>query len=375
ALQGNKLWECWICNVKQGKKPPFDSYEFHENTFKHRTRVAALAASSATQQQDDEEHRCELCNVDVPAQLWSAHFNSVSHKRKEKFIVYDTALKDAEKDKGGVVVQEKELDFGTVELATLETQPTRVKTFTITAQRKVKLREARVTSSIGTYAHLRESKLNTAIKIGAGGKFGLKVDFDPKGNRGHYDDRLELIFEDTAAHTRFFIVRPLHAIVAVQADLDLLAPTAPYQKPKPRPKETETAVIEGPRPPQLAKISWVKPLWDEDVPTFLKVLVEDGTVGEKIRALQAEMLPAEVNAKTYVSVPGLAEKRPSVIVGDRIKVRNHKQRTEHWFRGFVHVVEQLQVGLKFAPSFNSFRGQKYDVRFELNRLTLRRMHQ
>lgn len=165
------------------------------------------------------------------------------------------------------------------------------------------------------------ARLNTAIKIGAGGKFGLKVDFDPKGtslketkkngtplrscstlhlgNRGHYDDRLELIFEDTAAHTRFFIVRPLHAIVAVQADLDLLAPTAPYQKPKPRPKETETAVIDGPRPPQLAKISWVKDLPYEDIPTFLKVLVEDGTVGEKIRALKAEMLPAEVNAKTY----------------------------------------------------------------------------
>ncbi|KAG8913246.1 hypothetical protein FRC01_004650, partial [Tulasnella sp. 417] len=428
AVQGNKLWECWICNVKQGNKPPFNSYEFHENTFRHRTRVAALAASSATQQPDNVAYRCEVCKTDVPAQLFSAHVNSVSHKRKEKFSTYETALQDAAKDKGGVVVQEKELDFETVELATLETQPTRIKTFNISAQRRVKLCEARVTSRIGTFAHLRESnfsaRLNSAVTIPAGGKFGLKVDFDPRGNRGHYDDRIELIFEDNSRGARFFIVRPMHAVVAVQADLDLLAPTAPYQRPEPRPKETEAPVIDGPPPPQLAEIDWVNRLPFNDVPTFLKVLVEEGSIGERVRAVKAEMLPGDLNWRTYgehwqallwieeiqaekdmmnydqedvpfveqnaryyfrtlFEVPGLAEKRPSVIIGDKIKVRNHKQRNargndqrnEHWFRGYVHVVEQNRVGLKFDPSFHSFRGQKYDVRFELNRLTLRRMHQ
>lgn len=157
ALQGNKFWECWICNVRQGNKPPWDSYQFHEKTLRHRTRVAALAGSSATQQ-TNKEIRCEACKADVRADLWSVHCNSVSHKKKEKFLTYETALQDAAKDKGGVVVREKELDFGTVELATLQTQPTRIQAFNITTQRKVKLCEARVTSSVGTYAHLRESK-------------------------------------------------------------------------------------------------------------------------------------------------------------------------------------------------------------------------
>lgn len=74
-------------------------------------------------------------------------------------------------------------------------------------------------------------------------------------------------------------------------------------------------------------------------------------------------------------MPGLAEKRPSVIISDKIKVRNHAQRNDHWFRGYVHRVELNQVGLAFSPSFTSFRGQRYDVRFELNRLVFRRMHQ
>ncbi len=76
-----------------------------------------------------------------------------------------------------------------------------------------------------------------------------------------------------------------------------------------------------------------------------------------------------------MEVPGLAEKRPSVIIGDKIKVRNHGQRGERWFRGYVHSVERYEVALAFDRSFNSYRGQRYDVRFELNRLVIRRMHQ
>jgi helicase MOV-10 len=49
--------------------------------------------------------------------------------------------------------------------------------------------------------------------------------------------------------------------------------------------------------------------------------------------------------------------------------------TERWFEGFVHRVRQSDVDLKFHASFNSYKGQKYNVRFKLGRLPLRRMHQ
>jgi helicase MOV-10 len=75
-------------------------------------------------------------------------------------------------------------------------------------------------------------------------------------------------------------------------------------------------------------------------------------------------------------VPGLAEKRPSVIVGDRIFVQNKGSKsTGRWFEGYVHRVRQNDVDLKFHSSFNSYRGQKYNIRFKLGRLPLRRMHQ
>lgn len=73
-------------------------------------------------------------------------------------------------------------------------------------------------------------------------------------------------------------------------------------------------------------------------------------------------------------VPGLAEKRPSVIIGDRILVRPMSS-SGKWFEGFVHVVQLYEVGLRFNSSFSFFRGQKYNIRFKLGRLPLRRQHQ
>ena len=76
-----------------------------------------------------------------------------------------------------------------------------------------------------------------------------------------------------------------------------------------------------------------------------------------------------------LEVEGLAEKRPSIIVSDKILVKNYNSERDYWFEGCVHKVHEKTVDLRFNPSFNSYRGQKYYVRFDLNRLTYRRMHQ
>lgn len=75
-----------------------------------------------------------------------------------------------------------------------------------------------------------------------------------------------------------------------------------------------------------------------------------------------------------LNVPGLAEKRPSLIVGDRILLRQHGG-PPRWWSGYVHKVELHRVGLRFHHGFRPLRGQKFDVRFTLNRMILQRMHQ
>lgn len=52
-----------------------------------------------------------------------------------------------------------------------------------------------------------------------------------------------------------------------------------------------------------------------------------------------------------LTVLGLAEKRPSVLRGDKIKVREKNSNERRWFEGVVTVVELSRVLLKFAKSF------------------------
>ncbi|KAI0344524.1 P-loop containing nucleoside triphosphate hydrolase protein [Trametopsis cervina] len=76
-----------------------------------------------------------------------------------------------------------------------------------------------------------------------------------------------------------------------------------------------------------------------------------------------------------LQVDGLAEKRPSIIVTDIILVKESGATGDHWFEGYVHHVEQDTVTLRFHGDFHGLRGQRYFVRFVLNRLVYRRMHQ
>lgn len=92
-------------------------------------------------------------------------------------------------------------------------------------------------------------------------------------------------------------------------------------------------------------------------------------------------------------VPGLAEKRPSVIIGeypcnseshhviyleilgDTIAVKKSGGADDKWFEGHVHYLREAEVGLRFHGSFSKHATRQFDVRFQLNRVPLRRQHQ
>ncbi|KAF8343993.1 P-loop containing nucleoside triphosphate hydrolase protein [Cantharellus anzutake] len=81
--------------------------------------------------------------------------------------------------------------------------------------------------------------------------------------------------------------------------------------------------------------------------------------------------------KYMVIVPGLLEKRPSIILGDLIEVRKMNHPSGPWFQGRVEEVERERVHLKFHENFGRqhIEGMQYEVHFKLNRSSLRRMHQ
>lgn len=60
-------------------------------------------------------------------------------------------------------------------------------------------------------------------------------------------------------------------------------------------------------------------------------------------------------------IPGLAEKRPSVLQGDPVFVQDNVD--NRWYQGFVHKVELEFVGLKFGSKFTPTRQATHSPSF------------
>ena len=80
----------------------------------------------------------------------------------------------------------------------------------------------------------------------------------------------------------------------------------------------------------------------------------------------------------WLKVPGLAEKRPSVLRGDTVHVKPAGSGLDSKpFEGVAERIEQEEVGLRFSEAFaQSYApGQRLDVHFVLGRTPLRLFHQ
>ncbi|KAI0693032.1 P-loop containing nucleoside triphosphate hydrolase protein [Cytidiella melzeri] len=248
----------------------------------------------------------------------------------------------------------------------------------------------------------------------------ITITFRPDGVSGRFEDRLEVVLLDPKLNRRFAITRSVLAIVGVKEDYELLKASRPYVRPK-RTVQLEETIADftpGIPPPAIAEFTWAVRLLPYSIPKALAKLLEDSesknlTPSKTAGRIRSVLMPTPLSPSTYarnfanmlwieeqrakrdlaqydmdeatidpekrglyrLEVAGLAEKRPSLIVTDRIFVKNYGSPVNHWFEGHVHKVEMNHVLLKFSPKFNSFKGQRYHVRFDLNRLVYRRMHQ
>ncbi|XP_020230053.1 probable RNA helicase SDE3 [Cajanus cajan] len=112
------------------------------------------------------------------------------------------------------------------------------------------------------------------------------------------------------------------------------------------------------------------------------IIMEEIQLEEDMRTYDMECISMRKRTSNFLTmeVPGLAERRPSLVHGDSIFAKlssGHDNNTTSVYQGFVHRVEADEVYLKFDPEFHFFHRDenRYDVHFTYNRLNMRRLYQ
>ncbi|KAG6825942.1 hypothetical protein H0H92_001791 [Tricholoma furcatifolium] len=344
---------------------------------------------------------CVTCSVHIQDIYWDRHVKHLKHLEKEQFASFKVVLEEAEKDKHDVVVS-GDFDFGIIETPVAAAGATvKGKVATTNPSSKISLVSIQLGSAKGTsFGHSSGLKVLPSFRVRISGSRRTLSTTSPipfeitlqQRFIGRCQDRVELVFQDTQLATQFVIVRQLEAIVGNKADREWLKPIAPYV---PRPKtarQPELEVVEGIRPPAMKAVPYVVPLPRALIPKDLATTLSTGSNEARIARLKSVFLPKVLDVPGYdrhfkhllwieefqmdLEVPGLAEKRPSVLVGDRILVQAKGAKNGHWFEGGVHFVRKEEVSLRFDKTFRGWnRDQLFNVRFKLNRYPVRRQHQ
>ncbi|KAG8899889.1 hypothetical protein FRB99_006391 [Tulasnella sp. 403] len=221
---------------------------------------------------------------------------------------------------------------------------------------------------------------------------------------GRCTGNLKLTFTTKATGKSFMVQRTLLAEVADSASNSRTTPKASKRKERANPHRK---LIVGPELSSSTSVPYVRRLLP--FPLDHTFLVE-GDEEEQLRVIQTR-IPRTFNEKSYgafwtamihieehqsmkdlavydlfgvpltrtreayhLEVPGLAEKRPSVLWGDSIHVCLSSD-PEQWYEGRVVQLFEKEIALRFHPSFNHRPGNVYDVQFTPCRFPIRRMHE
>lgn len=129
----------------------------------------------------------------------------------------------------------------------------------------------------------------------------------------------------------------------------------------------------------------------EIFPTISETLAYENYVSKFSILLHLEEIQMEIDIRQFdlervclkhageflaLKVPGLAEGRPSVLVGDKVYASIPGESDSPLMEGIVHEVHNEEVLLKFNSEFhNNYQGEDYNIHFTFNRSPLRRCHQ
>ncbi|KIY47323.1 RNA helicase [Fistulina hepatica ATCC 64428] len=360
---------------------------------------------------------CTTCRMHVPQHIWARHPSTPRHLKKAQSARYRSALDEAEKDKLGVVI-EGEGDFGVLSTTDGKKGQTKRLALRLTSPAQISVVDYVFSSHRGDVKHCSPSQFSVALagksRTLVSGERPLHLDVSfRQGFLGSYQDRLEIKFEDRKHGRQFVIVRNFEAVVGDQHDHDQFGARSVYVPRKVvEEREPETNVIpEPPMPAFEAATKYVVSLPKAAIPRHIEDILSQKSNGEVMRKFK-QLLPKSLNTFSYaqyfkpllwaeeykmnrdlefydipdatlkksgkhysLNVPGLAEKRPSVLKGDTLLVRRVDGPPGTWFSGRVNDIRETTVELSFHSSLQWTQSQRYVVRFKPNRTPWRRQHQ
>ncbi|KAI0945598.1 hypothetical protein AcW1_001783 [Taiwanofungus camphoratus] len=412
AASSVSTWlRCPICNIKVSGNTVWSQ---HIAGARHRQTAAKQGLSPNVNPEDPDplranQKRCMLCNRIMLKSSWASHVEGQEHKRHESIATYKAAFEQAQNDKKGVTVSHGEggIDFGVVgpqHSASIDALAR-----TIVSSQVFIVRVNVFSASQNAVCPFSAKIEGGPQRLATGKDIKVVVKFR-HSQHGRYEGRIEIMFQD-AFQRPFVIIRQLRAVVGDVADHQLLKASSPFVQRKRIPWKHGQHYLPGRRPPALDAVPWVKKLPQAPMPTAI-IEALSRRLPNVIQSFRTTHLPQTLDHQThgrhfktilwveeyrmeqdlhaydmtgvtfkkekllyYLIVPGLAEKRPSVVVGDRIEVQPSSSTPGRCFEGWVHVVRLDDVGIDFHASFKPTAGQRFNVRFKLNRIPLLRQHQ
>ncbi|KAF7313870.1 RNA helicase [Mycena chlorophos] len=385
----------------------------HRNDLNELSRRQQQQQAQVPFQEEEEEEvhepvlvPCERCGAILPQAEHRRHLLQHLRVRRKLFADVEAMNLEAEADKHSVSVSHGEgVDFGVVGLEdSLSVDVTVLKA----GVEPIVLETLAMRSADSPFSASLAGKSRWVTHIRAR---TLCIRFAPP-IEGEFKDVLELVLLNVKTRERFLITRKVLAVVGSQEDHELLKPHSEYvRRPRPIPVPFKGRIVRPPRPPTWAPNAWKKTLLPYEPPAnLIQAAFETPRGRDVVKTVKQHFMPRVFDVNTYakffqvllyiedyqmrrvpsiefwaelrpnhpryeLEVKGLEEGRPSVVVGDFIRIKHSGSEDGPWYEGRVHQVRQNHVSLRFGEDFSTYRGTKFDVRFTLNRLPLRRMHQ
>ena len=129
--------------------------------------------------------------------------------------------------------------------------------------------------------------------------FDVTITFDSKSERGRFNDRVELIFEDVTLRQRFCITSQIKAAVGNTSDYEAIRAVAPYVRPKRTRYEPMREVVLGVPPEPIAKFKWKVKLGTYDVPKDLARMLGGKASKEMTTSIREVFMPEALSETTY----------------------------------------------------------------------------